>query len=280
MLAANPPTLLFSVDTEEFYSKTRDACPGSSYEELLGVYLGALGEKRIRGTFFVVGSFARKFPQVIHRIHSEGHEIACHTDTHKALNLHSPESFKEDLAANIDTLRQLIGADVVGFRAPIFSLDERTAWAYEVMAELGIQYSSSVLPAKSPLFGWPDFGSKPRIIKGVVEIPMSVEKLPMSPHLPMFGGTYFRVLPYPVIRTKAKRHPGDYITSYFHPYDIDHRQGWTMSEGVNDSRILNLLLFLRRKSTPVRIRRFLALFNDVSTYRNYADHWRSRQSAH
>ena len=95
-------------------------------------------------------------------------------------------------------MRRAGAKDVRGFRAPIFSLTAATAWAYPVLRELGFSYSSSVLPAKNPFYGWPGFGPEPRLMEGIWELPMSVARF--GPYVvPPAGGVYFRVLPRPLV---------------------------------------------------------------------------------
>jgi len=252
-------TLLFSIDLEEFYPAQAGTPTGAKpLEELVEQYIRLLAAAGARATFFVVGELARRYPSVIVRISAAGHEIACHGDRHITLDQLTPSGFATDLRANRAALAAAGAPPPRGFRAPVFSLTAATAWAHRVLADEGFSYSSSVLPAKNPLFGWPEFGPTPRVVDGVRELPITLGRV-CGRDLPIFGGTYFRVMPYLLIRSRlqAALAAGPVIT-YFHPYDIDAAQPWVIHAGVRGNRILNALLFLRRRSLPGRLQAYLA----------------------
>jgi polysaccharide deacetylase family protein (PEP-CTERM system associated) len=264
--------MLFSIDLEEFYP----ADPGRSARstplpQLVDVYLNLLRRSGTLCTFFVVGEVARRYPGLLREIASAGHELACHGDRHLTLEQFTPASFAEDLKANRAAVEAATGTRVQGFRAPLLSLCERTSWAHAVLAGEGFAYSSSVLPAENPLYGWQGFGFAPRRVDEVLEIPVTLARFPVVGALPLCCGTYFRVLPWWLIRRRLATAPtqGPWI-SYFHPYDIDHRQPWTLHAGVRRSRPMNALLFLRRASLPGRIERLLAAYPRGGTYGEYA----------
>ena len=190
-------SLLLSVDLEDVRDWVKN---GHSYRE--GVventrnYLSCFKKWGVRATFFVVGQVARRYPRLIGEIIEAGHELACHGDVHLQLDKLSPQEFYADMQRNLSALKNAGGSEVVGFRAPTFSLTARTAWAHEVLADLGFTYSSSVLPAKNPLYGWPEFGAEARkMAGGLWELPVTLYNLP-GLSVPMAGGVYFRVLPF------------------------------------------------------------------------------------
>jgi polysaccharide deacetylase family protein (PEP-CTERM system associated) len=261
--------LLFSIDLEEFYPARRGDDPRSApLPDLVERYLDLLSVANTRCTFFVVGEVARKFPELILRVASAGHEIACHGDRHLTLDLLDPKSFAADLRANRAALEAAGALAPRGFRAPIFSLTQSTAWAYKVLLNEGFDYSSSVLPATNPLFGWPEFGTNSRNVDGITELPITIGSF-LGRGLPIFGGTYFRVLPFAVIRPCLRSAlQNRHVLAYFHPYDIDAKQPWTMHDGVHGSRALNALLFLRRRSLPSRI---ALLLQQTDRHLTYAD---------
>ncbi len=194
---------------------------------LVGTYLDFLGRHEAKGTFFVVGEVARRHPELVARIVAQGHEIGCHSDAHVPLDRLGRARFGDDLSRNLDALRVAGAGGIEGYRAPSFSLTAETGWAYEVLAEHGFTYSSSVLPARSPLYGNPAFGAGPRLIEGIVELPVTLLPFRILP-VPI-GGLYFRVLPRPILRRAlaVRRKRGEAVASYHHPYDIDTRQGFT-----------------------------------------------------
>ncbi len=268
--------LLFSVDLEEFRPKD----PSRPFRrtplpKLTLRYLELLRDRGIRATFFVVGEVARAHPNLIREIAAAGHEIGAHGDHHIPLDELGPEGFRRDLEENLRALRAAGAPTVLGFRAPISSLTESTAWAYPILRELGFAYSSSVIPAKNPLYGWPSFGPEPRRVEGILEIPITVARFgPLT--LPFFSGTYCRVLPLWLIRRAICRHPpGRPLVGYFHPYDLDIEQEYVMSAGVHGRSLLNHLLYVGRHRLPPRLALLLALAGKSTTHAEYAAGTRS-----
>jgi polysaccharide deacetylase family protein (PEP-CTERM system associated) len=262
-------TFLFSIDLEEFYAE-RAEFRRTPLPELVERYLALLRARQMKATFFVVGEIARKFPEVIRSLAAEGHELGCHTYDHIPLNEQTTASLRDDLRRNLDALGQYITAPVQGFRAPILSLGEKQQWAYEVLAELGFTYSSSVLPARNPLHGWPGFGLQPRRINGVLEVPVTLSPF-FGLEVPIGAGTYFRCLPFGSIRRRFVDHAESdtAIVGYFHPYDIDTDQERVMSRGVGGSRLLNSLLYFNRGGTLRRLESILDAGFRIMPYRDF-----------
>lgn len=265
------PTFLFSVDLEEFYAAdpTR-VFRRTPLPELTEIYLAFLRRHEMKATFFVVGEVAMKFPETVRAIAAEGHELGCHTHTHQPLDQHTPESLREDLSRNLDALRAIGADDVKGFRAPILSLTEKTRWAYDVLAGLGFQYSSSVLPARNPLHGWPGFTNKPRRIDGMLELPVTLARFgPLE--VPVGAGTYFRCLPKRFIlrRFDEIARAGAPVLGYFHPYDVDTRQERVMNQGVRGNPLLNALLYVNRAGTVERLESLAAAGFNIRMYADY-----------
>lgn len=211
------------------------------------------------------------YPSLINEIVSEGHEIACHTYDHIPLDKQTPEEFRKDLEKNINVLVQAGAKDVKGFRAPIFSLTPTTQWAYAILADLGFSYSSSVLPAKNPFYGWVNFGTSPRKMNDkITEILITVGKYgPLV--VPAVGGVYFRALPFPFIKSATKKCllTNTPIVSYFHPYDIDSEQERYMNPGINDSRFYNFLMYYNRTKVFKRLDRIMNQGFEITTYADY-----------
>ena len=198
-----------------------------------------LDEWGVTGTVFVVGEVARDDPDLVARVAARGHEIGLHGASHTPLPEVGPTAFRTVTAEASDRLAQLVQAEVQGFRAPIFSLVPESAWAPEILSELGFKYSSSVLPARNPLFGWPQAPRTPfRWPSGLIEIPSPVFGFgPLT--LPLLGGTYLRAAPRPIIGWAAKRAP-EHAWLYAHPYDFDPDEPrWVVPEvGRLGSRVL------------------------------------------
>jgi polysaccharide deacetylase family protein (PEP-CTERM system associated) len=248
--------LLLSVDLEDVRDWVKN---GHLYlpavEANTRNYLAHFRRWGVRATFFTVGEVARRYPRLITEILTAGHELACHGDVHLQLDKLTPAAFRADMEKNVAALKEAGAVVVKGFRAPTFSLTARTAWAHEVLADLGFTYSSSVLPARNPLYGWPEFGAKPRqVVGGLWELPVTLHDLP-GLKVPIAGGVYFRVLPFfltawAIRKSLAAQRP---VVTYFHPYDIDIRQERFMHPDLNDKWYLNLLMYIGRARVLSRL---------------------------
>lgn len=262
---------LFSVDLEDVRSGVPD---GFRYAERVPAmtehYLQFLDRHKARCTFFVVGDVARRYPELISTIAAAGHEVACHTTHHVPLDKQSRESFKKDLSENVELINRA-GASVCGFRAPVFSLTEKTSWAHEVLAEMGFLYSSSVLPAKNPLYGWPGFGTGFQKMTGDLwELPITLFPWKALPY-PCAGGVYFRTLPQWLTRMAFQQHWKNQtpVLSYFHPYDIDTGQERFMHPGIQESRLYNALMYYNRSGLLDKVTKLLKDGATILPYKNY-----------
>jgi polysaccharide deacetylase family protein (PEP-CTERM system associated) len=214
-------------------------------------YLCFFAERRVKATFFVVGKAAKENPTILKEVISEGHEIACHGYDHTPLDHMDRLSFIFDLRMNKDILMELGAEKPVGFRAPFASLIPSTNWAWDVLLDLGFKYSSSVLPARNPYYGWEGHPLRAvRLITGLVELPVSVTPKPRIGNfkVPFVCGTYLRTLPTPIVIGAAKWYAerGWPIVGYVHPYDVDAKQG---KFKVEDNPFFNWLYYYNRRST-------------------------------
>ena len=249
-------SILLSVDLEDVRDWVRD---GAGYREAVPEntrnYLRQLKKWGAKATFFVVGEVARRYPLLIGEILAEGHELACHGDIHLQLDKMTPQEFRADMQRNLSALEDAGGKGIKGFRAPTFSLTARTPWAHEILADLGFTYSSSVLPACNPLYGWPEFGKEARrMAGGIWELPVTLHELP-GLSVPMAGGVYFRVLPFFLTRWAIGKSLGKGmpVITYFHPYDIDTKQERFMHPDLGDKKHLNLLMYIGRAKVLKRL---------------------------
>lgn len=265
---------LFSVDLEDVRLRMDD---GKKYqprvEKMVDVYLRFLEKHKSKATFFTVGDIPENYPGLINSILSQGHEIALHSNRHIPVTEQSPEEFKKDLFQNIENLNKAGATNIIGYRAPIYSITKNTSWAFDLLAEAGITYSSSVLPAKNPLFGWEGFGEAPRKMnEKLMEIPVSVRGTGFL-NVPFAGGVYFRVLPMSMIKKAFKNHFAESkaVTSYFHPYDSDTEQEKFMHPGINNSWFYNRLMYHNRAGMFDRVEKIMEEFDcKIITYKEYA----------
>ena len=101
----------------------------------------------VRGTFFVLGWVAERYPDLVREIHRAGHELACHSYWHRLVYQLTPEEFREDTLRAKQAIENAAGTPVFGYRAPTFSVVERSFWALEILKELGFRYDSSIFPS-------------------------------------------------------------------------------------------------------------------------------------
>lgn len=197
-------------------------------EAQIEIYIEICNRLNIKSTCFVLGKLAEKKPHIVKRLYENGHEIASHSYTHKLIYSMSPAEFREDLHRSVGILGNLTGEKVKGFRAPSWSVNsEISGWFYRILEEEKLQYSSSVYPATTFLYGMPDANTgihKP-YGSSVIEIPQQL--LSFGGFRTGFaGGTFFRVFPAwyikRVIRFKNKQ--GLLVFIYLHPWELIYQK--------------------------------------------------------
>ena len=250
----------------------------------------------IKATFFVLGWIAERYPGLVKRIQEEGHEIACHGYAHKLIYTQSKEEFRQDIRKAKAILEDITGSEVIGYRAPSYSITNKSQWAFEVLVEEGFKYDSSIFPIRHDFYGMPNAPRFPFVISlndasnfefsmlnfefkkyqnsefeinnsliyspnnsisnnsklitqnselkpqssvlkanstlntdnstFIIEFPISTVKV-FGQNIPISGGGYFRLFPYPIIR-KALRSINEKeqkpFIFYMHPWEIDPNQ--------------------------------------------------------
>jgi len=181
-----------------------------------------------KGTFFTLGWVAEHLPQVVRRIADEGHELASHGMYHRRVWSQEPEEFREDAHRARELLQDVGGVAVIGYRAASWSIDHRTPWAHDILAETGYKYSSSIYPVSHDHYGMPDAPRYPYRIddNGILEIPPSTARF-LGRNVPVAGGGYFRLFPLRLskyfIKAQQTNESFPYVF-YFHPWELDPDQ--------------------------------------------------------
>jgi polysaccharide deacetylase family protein (PEP-CTERM system associated) len=192
--------------------------------------LGLLSRRGIRATFFVLGRTAASVPALVRRIVREGHEVATHGYDHEPIADGEMDAFAEDLRRAKAELEDLIGEEVIGYRAPAFSVPGGRRQAFfEVLARAGIRYDSSVVPVAMSRYGIGGFGLAPCRVPTaaggeVLEFPLSL--VPWAGRLWMVaGGGYWRLFPAWLLRRAVRkvRADGRPLVTYLHNYEFDAR---------------------------------------------------------
>lgn len=191
--------------------------------------LDLFDEAGIKSTFFTLGWMAERHPIMIRRIADKGHELASHGYDHARVFTLDRATFAEDIAKAQKLIEDASGQKVSGYRAPSFSIDKRNPWAFEVLAEQGYTYSSSVAPVAHDHYGWPEaprFAFNPIPGSPLVEIPVTTALLG-SRRVAAGGGGFFRVLPYGFSRwaiRQVNEEESRPAMFYFHPWEVDPDQ--------------------------------------------------------
>ncbi len=216
---------ILTFDIEEWFL---ESCRGgrkdkyAEYDKYLNTILEKLNEQSLKATFFCVGEMGRLFPDVIKKIHNEGHEIGCHSNIHTWLNKMTEEECREDTRKAVDSLEQCLGKKIVSYRAPAFSIDERNKWTIEVLADNGIECDASIFPAARSFGGFAHFGQKTPCIVDyngiqIKEFPICTAKV-LGKEMAYSGGGYFRFFPLGFVEKEMKKSP--YAMCYFHIGDL------------------------------------------------------------
>jgi len=257
----------FTVDVEEYFhpSALEPWIDPSEWETLprrspaiIDRILGLLDARGIRATFFVVGWLAEREPSMVRRIAKAGHEIGSHSWDHRRVTEQSPEEFRGSVQRTKAFLEDLTGDEVLGFRAPSFSIVPGLEWALDVLIEEGYAYDSSLFPvSQHPTYGYPEAERFAHWIERppgrLAEIPPSTLRL-WGSNLPASGGAYFRLLPYGLTRSAFRQadREGLAATFYTHP--------WAFDDWVPDLRMAvtaRLRTFGGRRGMWDRVERFL-----------------------
>ena len=186
-------------------------------------------ENGVSATFFTLGWVAQRYPALIRRIVDAGHEVASHGWAHARVFTLTAEEFAADIDRAKKALEDASGQAVTGYRAPSFSIDQRTPFAHQILAEKGYRYSSSVAPLKHDHYGWPDaprFAYRPLEGHDLIEVPVTTIRM-NDRNFAAGGGGFFRLFPYPLSRWAIKRVnqvDGQPAIFYFHPWEIDPDQ--------------------------------------------------------
>jgi polysaccharide deacetylase family protein (PEP-CTERM system associated) len=193
-----------------------------------GKVLDLFGETGVKATFFALGWVAERNPALIRRIADEGHEVASHGWDHDRVFTMTADGFRADLKRARAALEDASGQRVTGYRAPSFSIDQRTPWAHQVLAEEGYAYSSSVAPLIHDHYGWadaPKYAYRPVAGSDLIELPITLANV--AGRKITTGGGFFRLFPAAITDravARANRDEHRPAVFYFHPWEVDPDQ--------------------------------------------------------
>jgi polysaccharide deacetylase family protein (PEP-CTERM system associated) len=268
---------IFSVDVEDWFHildvpstpplSKWDSLP-SRVEKNFMKLLDLFAEKDVRVTCFFLGWVAEKFPHLVKEAEKRGHEIACHGYAHRLVYEMTPEEFLGDTRRSKAILENIVGHPIRGYRSSGFSVTDRTPWFFEVLAEAGFQYDSSVFPAPREHGGLNGVQLAPywvKTSKGVlIEFPITVTKVLGKP-LCFFGGGYLRFFPYFLIKYMTARvgREGRPVVFYVHPREIDPSH-----PRLRMSLIRAFKSYINLRATELKLSRLFSEF-EMTTFGNF-----------
>jgi polysaccharide deacetylase family protein (PEP-CTERM system associated) len=226
-----------TVDVEDYFmvSAFSDLKPvdhWDQYECRLGAVmprlLDLLERYGVKGTFFILGWVAERYPELVRDIRGRGHEVGCHSHQHRLVYDLTPTQFREDTRKAKGILEDILGEPIPGYRAPSYSVTTASLWALDILAEEGFEYDSSVYPVRHDRYGIPGFGRFPRRVGGngtggIVEIPPSTVRI-LGMTLPFGGGGYLRLFPAGWTEWALRElngREGQPAVVYIHPWELD-----------------------------------------------------------
>ena len=234
-----PITNALTIDVEDYFhvSAFADriaARDWSSYESRVEQntrrLLRLLDKHNVRATCFVLGWVAEQHPQLVRELADAGHEIGCHSYWHRLVYDLTPEEFREDTARSRDVLEEIIGDRVTLYRAPSFSITNRSLWALDILADLGFTMDSSVYPIHHDRYGIPGSNPHPHVINTsageLIEFPGSICRV-AGLNVPISGGGYFRLYPARVtswLLQRTLQTTQQPFMFYIHPWEVDPDQ--------------------------------------------------------
>ena len=226
---------LLGIDFEDWYhpelvqKHVKDIDHKPTMFKGLDKIIDMLRKNETSATFFVVGELIDKNPEIVDKILDNDHEIGFHTMYHNKID---SIGFKEKFSDEISRFSKMTNQKSKGFRAPTFSLNKQSSWVIDFLAENNYVYDSSIVPAKTELYGLPDAEIKPYRISSdsiekndpngkLIEFPLLVTKF-LGKKLPAAGGFYLRTLPEKIIKNAIINYEKQNIpaTFYIHSWEL------------------------------------------------------------
>ena len=264
-----PVKLVMTVDVEDYFhvSAFENNIIRSDWDNLelrveRNTYrlLELFEQHQVKSTFFTLGWVAKRCPELINAIVSQGHELASHGYSHQRATEMNAEQFREDVNKSKKILEDVSGQSIVGYRAPSFSINDSNTWVYETLIELGFEYSSSTYPITHDLYGVPKWSrfmyERPEKFNGksIIEIPVPTTRK-NDQNTGIGGGGYFRLYPYWLSKKRidsylvAEQQPYSF---YFHPWEIDPKQPKVKGAPIK-SKLRHYLNLSRMEGKIVRL---------------------------
>jgi len=150
-------TNAFTVDVEEWFHVcgADDRLPAASWDalpsrvvETTRWVLDELDAAGVRATFFVLGWVAERYPSIVRDIQAGGHQIGSHGFSHRRAYELGPRGFAADLQRSVEAIAAAGVRDVQAFRAPEWSINDRSMWALDELVRQGFAVDASMAPVR------------------------------------------------------------------------------------------------------------------------------------
>jgi polysaccharide deacetylase family protein (PEP-CTERM system associated) len=238
MMRADAPLNAISVDVEDYFQPEafardvpREDWPTFPSRVVDNTHriLDVFARHDVRGTFFVLGWVAERFPELVREIRAAGHELGCHSYWHRPIYSLSPEEFEADTRRAKAAIEAAAGDTISCYRAPTFSITKKSLWALDVLSACGFKSDSSIFPIYHDLYGIAGSPVRPYAIQcataRIAEFPMSTFRA-LNYDFPVGGGGYLRMLPFWFNAYGMRRiiGRGDPAMVYLHPWEVDPDQ--------------------------------------------------------
>ena len=241
----------------------------------IDIILDLLNKHNISATFFVVGEILQHDPELIDKIISNDHEIAFHTMHHDRIDsLNFSNKFDDELKE----FQKLTNDKSKGFRAPTFSLNEKSSFIIKMLEKYNYIYDSSIMPAKTSMYGNPNADKKPYKITSenlennsengkLWEFPLMVTKL-LGKQIPAAGGFYLRTLPLYMIKNAIKNYEKEHMPAcfYVHSWELTPE----LMPRIPLSQKNNFITYHNIEKTLPKLDQLLSNFNFTS-FQKYID---------
>lgn len=252
-----------TIDVEEYFHPTEvqasvterqwDTLP-SRIERQTDSTLRLLGDGGVKATFFILGWVANRHPQVVQSIVEAGHDVGCHSYSHRLVYDLTPAQFREDTLRAVHSIEDAGGVTPRCYRAPSYSITEKSMWALETLVECGFTRDSSIYPIAHDRYGIQGFERHAHTVQTpsgpIEEIPIATVKLRNGHIAPIGGGGYLRLLPYRYTSAGIRRlneAEGKSACIYFHPWELDPEQPRVASGTIAQLRTYTGVKGMRRK---------------------------------
>lgn len=267
---------MMTIDVEDWYHSSLDLFkdssvahggkPDSSVVDNVLKTLDLLSKTNNTATFFILGTVAQHYPDVVKEIVNQKHEVATHGYHHRLVYDLTADEFRADIELSFEHLSAAGCPAVLGYRAPYWSITKHSLWALDVLREMGFKYDSSIFPIRRGLYGIPD--ANPHVHEcenGLWEFPPATVRM-LGMNWPIAGGGYLRMAPYRIVASAIRRSTGrEPRVFYFHPYELDptdvHLKHKVRSAGTLAYWVQQIV---GRRSSPEKLERLLSEFNFTS----------------